>query len=206
MRRVDDLLRRSEAGALGGRPYQGFGRPVNRSPGAVRTDVQAGKKFDDYKNQRIVEEGQDGFAPEPMPPEARELHEALVRRGVVDGAAEPEIFLANNYEAGQYTLNHVDAAYIERPLVVTTLLSPGDMVFGKALKRTAPGATTFGGKPGFESLTVTLPPRSTLVLSGPSADDCQHAINAVSERRISILLRRGSGSGPPRPRRPPPRR
>ena len=206
--RVDDMLARSEAGALGGRPFQGIkGRSINRSPGATRTDVQSGGKYDDYKKQRIIAAGDDvsgrPFEPEPMPAEARELHDALVARGVVPAEPGPEIFLANNYEAGQYTLNHIDAAYIERPLVVTTLLSSGDMVFGKYLKRVAPGAAQFGGKPGFESLTVSLPPRSTLVLRGVSADECQHAINAVAERRISILLRRAKPGGAPAAAAPP---
>ena len=114
--------------------------------------------------------------------------------------AEPEIFLANNYERGQYTLNHTDAPYIARPLVVTTLLSAGDIVFGKALRRTAPAdekpEATFTHKPGSPggSLVVSLPPRSTLYLSGPSANAIQHAINAVPTRRISVLLRRSAAA------------
>ena len=72
-----------------------------------------------------------------------------------------------------------------------------------SLLRVAPGAAQFGGKPGFESLTVSLPPRSTLVLRGVSADECQHAINAVAERRISILLRRAKPGGAPAAAAPP---
>ena len=60
----------------------------------------------------------------------------LSGRGVLsEDAPFADIFLANVYEKGQFTLNHIDAKYIKRPLIVTSLLSSGTMVFGKKLAR-----------------------------------------------------------------------
>lgn len=192
---VDDMLRRDANGSIGGHPFQG-GRQRKLRPGQSRTDVQAGPKFDDYKNQQILTEGdtlRDGslFTPEPMPPVAQELHDGLVRRGVLnDDAPFADIFLANVYEKGQFTLNHTDAKYIQRPLIVTSLLSSGTIVFGKKLTRDQEkNGSTFFGKSGSLSKQITLPARSTLVLEGPAADYIQHAINGVDKRRMSILMR-----------------
>merc|ERR1711939_38617 len=98
------------------------------------------------------------------------------------GAPFADIFLANVYEKGQFTLNHIDAKYIKRPLIVTSLLSSGTMVFGKKLARDQE-------KNGSGTKQIRLPPRSTLVLDGVSANDIQHAINGVDKRRMSILMR-----------------
>merc|ERR1719174_3336709 len=192
---VDDMLARDARGTLGGQPFQG-GRPRKLKQGQSRTDVQAGPKFDDYKHQQILTEGDtlaDGslFAPEPMPAVARELHDALIRRGVLsEDAPFADIFLANVYERGQFTLNHIDAKYIKRPLIVTSLLSSGTMVFGKKLARDQEkNGSRFFGKNGSGTKQIRLPPRSTLVLDGVSANDIQHAINGVDKRRMSILMR-----------------
>merc|ERR1719174_1103181 len=192
---VDDMLARDARGTLGGQPFQG-GRPRKLKQGQSRTDVQAGPKFDDYKHQQILSEGDtlaDGslFAPEPMPAVARELHDALVRRGALsEDAPFADIFLANVYEKGQFTLNHIDAKYIKRPLIVTSLLSSGTMVFGKKLARDQEkNGSRFFGKNGAGTKQIRLPPRSTLVLDGVSANDIQHAINGVDKRRMSILMR-----------------
>merc|ERR1719174_3061817 len=166
---VDDMLARDARGTLGGQPFQG-GRPRKLKQGQSRTDVQAGPKFDDYKHQQILTEGDtlaDGslFAPEPMPAVARELHDALIRRGVLsEDAPFADIFLANVYERGQFTLNHIDAKYIKRPLIVTSLLSSGTMVFGKKLARDQEkNGSRFFGKNGSGTKQIRLPPRSTLV-------------------------------------------
>ena len=192
---VDDMLARDARGTLGGQPFQG-GRARKLKQGQSRTDVQAGPKFDDYKHQQILTEGDtlaDGslFAPEPMPAVARELHDALVRRGVLQEDAQfADIFLANVYEKGQFTLNHIDAKYIKRPLIVTSLLSSGTMVFGKKLARDQEkNGSRFFSKNGSPSKQIKLPPRSTLVLDGAAANDIQHAVNGVDKRRMSILMR-----------------
>merc|ERR1719247_681993 len=192
---VDDMLARDARGTLGGQPFQG-GRARKMKQGQSRTDVQAGPKFDDYKHQQILSEGDtlaDGslFAPEPMPAVARELHDALVRRGVLSEDAQfADIFLANVYERGQFTLNHIDAKYIKRPLIVTSLLSSGTMVFGKKLARDQEkNGSKFFSKNGSPSKQIKLPPRSTLVLDGAAANDIQHAVNGVDKRRMSILMR-----------------
>ena len=125
-----------------------------------------------------------------MPAVAFELAECLEKRGVTPKDEAYDIFLANNYEAGQYTANHTDAKYILRPLIVTSLLSEGEIVFGRHLASDGGKTRAYKGSRGCPSLTLTLPPRSTIVLEGKAADVAQHAINTVKQRRISILLRK----------------
>ena len=49
------------------------------------------------------------------------------QRGVLsEDAPFADIFLANVYEKGQFTLNHIDAKYIKRPLIVTSPTLVGD--------------------------------------------------------------------------------
>ncbi|KAJ1459681.1 hypothetical protein M885DRAFT_510866 [Pelagophyceae sp. CCMP2097] len=194
VKQVDSYIARADFGQDAGARAVRYGGPVERRPGFARRDFQAGPKFDDYRQQRVISAGDlvDGvpFVSEPMPSVAADLAAALARKRIAPADEQYDIFLANNYEAGQFTAMHTDAKYIQRPLIVTTLLSPGEIVFGRQLTFDAAAMTKkFVGKK-CAHLTVTLPPRSTLVLTGPSADVAQHAINTVAQRRISILLRK----------------
>lgn len=193
VRQVDWYIEQKNRGQLCGVRTRG---KVNVQPNSTRCDFQAGPRYDDYARQNVITEGDqmDGggrFAPEPMPACAFALRDALARRGIVPEKDVPDIFLANNYAPEQFTLNHTDAKYIQRPLIVTTLLTAGYMVFGKTLmKQLDPEGRVFFVGRQCDHLTVTLPPRSTLVLEGRAADNIQHAINQVRHRRISILLRK----------------
>lgn len=74
---------------------------------------------------------------------------------------------------------------------MTTLLSDGDMMFAKKLQRRGKDQKVpfFEGARGGQALSLKLPRRSTLVLEGKAANEVEHAINAVTDRRMSILLR-----------------
>jgi mRNA N6-methyladenine demethylase len=137
-------------------------------------------------------EGRDpGIIPEevvePMPPLLKALARRLVRWGVLPASKEPDSAIINLYEEGDCIPPHIDHHDFSRPFCTLSLLSRQSIMFGRRLVPQGPGEFV---ELGDRALHIPLAPGSCLVLKGNGADLAMHCVPPVSDRRISITLRK----------------
>ncbi|KAK9828875.1 hypothetical protein WJX72_002516 [[Myrmecia] bisecta] len=162
-----------------------FSAPRKWSPGKGRMTIQFGCCY----NYAVDREGRKpGIIPEEvveeLPPVLVALCKRLVRWGVLPKALEPDSAIINVYEPGDCIPPHIDHHDFVRPFCTLSLLSQQSIMFGQRLVPLAPGQ--FGGSDFY----VPLPTGSCLVLKGNGADVAMHCVPPVSERRMSITLRK----------------
>ncbi|CAL8463859.1 g3394 [Coccomyxa elongata] len=183
----------AEAGCAGQLRGRTFSAPRKSKRGKGRQTIQFGCCYnyatdrDQYGNQRppgiIAEE-----VVEPMPPLLMALVHRLVRWGVLPRAKAPDTAIINIYDVDDCIPPHIDHHDFTRPFCTISLLSEQPIMFGARLFPIDPDNQpgVFGGR----HCKIGLPTGSCLVLKGNGADVAMHCVPCVSQRRMSITLRK----------------
>jgi len=128
----------------------------------------------------------DGMVPQPLPPWARSLCDALVQAGVFDASTPPNHILLNEYQQGQGLPAHCDGPLYDPCVAIISLVSDGVLEFlpeGTDDKDDGHNAQRLHAM-------VLLRSRSLLVFKGKAYDECRHRVLPVSSRRLSLTVRR----------------
>ena len=128
----------------------------------------------------------DGMVPQPLPPWARSLCDALVQAGVFDASTPPNHILLNEYQEGQGLPAHCDGPLYDPCVAIISLVSDGVLEFlpeGTDDKDDGHHAQRLHAM-------VLLRSRSLLVFKGKAYDECRHRVLPVSSRRLSLTVRR----------------
>ena len=128
----------------------------------------------------------DGMVPQPLPPWARSLCDALVQAGVFDASTPPNHILLNEYLQGQGLPAHCDGPLYDPCVAIISLVSDGVLEFlpeGTDDKDDGHNAQRLHAM-------VLLRSRSLLVFKGKAYDECRHRVLPVSSRRLSLTVRR----------------
>jgi len=128
----------------------------------------------------------DGMVPQPLPPWARSLCDALVQAGVFDASTPPNHILLNEYQQGQGLPAHCDGPLYDPCVAIISLVSDGVLEFlpeGTDDKDNGHNAQRLHAM-------VLLRSRSLLVFKGKAYDECRHRLLPVSSRRLSLTVRR----------------
>ncbi|EIE18868.1 hypothetical protein COCSUDRAFT_20284, partial [Coccomyxa subellipsoidea C-169] len=179
---IESWVEAGRAGLLRGRT---FSAPRKHMKGKGRVTVQFGCCY----NYAIDREGREpGIIAEevvePMPPMLQALVHRLVRWGVMPRSKAPDSAIINIYDQEDCIPPHIDHHDFSRPFCTISLLSEQAIMFGAKLIPLGPGK--FGGN----HCTIPLPVGSCLVLKGNGADVAMHCVPPVSQRRMSITLRK----------------
>ena len=128
----------------------------------------------------------DGMVPQPLPPWARSLCDALVEAGVFDASTPPNHILLNEYHEGQGLPAHCDGPLYDPCVAIVSLVSDGVLEF------LPEGTDDKDGGQHAQRLhaMVLLRSRSLLVFKGKAYDECRHRVLPVSSRRLSLTVRR----------------
>ncbi|BDA48977.1 probable RNA demethylase ALKBH5 at C-terminar half [Coccomyxa sp. Obi] len=179
----------AEAGRAGELRGRTFSAPRKSKRGKGRQTIQFGccYNYATDSNQRppgiIAEE-----VVEPMPPLLMALVHRLVRWGVLPRAKAPDTAIINIYDVDDCIPPHIDHHDFTRPFCTISLLSEQPIMFGGRLFPVDPDNQpgVFGGR----HCKISLPTGSCLVLKGNGADVAMHCVPCVSQRRMSITLRK----------------
>ncbi|CAK0786469.1 hypothetical protein CVIRNUC_009682 [Coccomyxa viridis] len=185
---VDAIRRWEEEGRAGCFRGRTFSAPRKSMRGKGRVTIQFGCCY----NYAVDKEGRPpGIIPEevvePMPDLLVALVKRLVRWGVLPARMAPDSAIINIYDVIDCIPPHIDHHDFSRPFCTISLLSQQSIMFGHKLIPLSAGE--FVGAT-CESFLLPLPTGSCLVLKGNGADLAMHCVPPVTERRMSITLRR----------------
>lgn len=135
----------------------------------------------------------DDVAVEPLPETLKTVVRELCSNGVLteDEAEGINACTINVYERGQWIPPHIDHPAFARPFVTVSLASAQTMTLGRGMvwpsgDERPDAGTRYEG----EEVRVVMPVRSAVRMEGAAANEYEHAVPPVSERRVSLTFRR----------------
>jgi len=175
---IDFMEHNVQRGLRGELPGETFSCGAKTIKGNGRHVLQYGAKFSFIKKNIDVD-----VLVEPIPQIVHTLIDQLTAQGMLPEDKRPDTVIVNVYNEGDCIPPHIDALVYPRPFCTVSMLTPAPMLLGCHIKALGDGRF----KAPFKA---TLQRRSVLVFEGNGADLAKHCVPPVTEKRISITLRR----------------